>query len=91
MFFQMITKLVFYVMSQMQATFQIKKKFVNTSLKKEGPGLCGKPDHVAGMLFIGIQHLKINSFPEPFSQPTVSRPRLQGPFPGSPLKHDHQS
>lgn len=32
-----------------------------------------------------------NSFPKTLSQPTVSRPWLQGPFPGSRLKHEHQS
>lgn len=66
-------------------------KLLYSWVYKEHTGLCGKPDHVAGMLFIGIQRLKANSFPKTVSQPTVSRPRLQGPFPGSPLKHEHQS
>lgn len=36
---------------------QILKTLAHLSLEKEPADLCDKPDHVAGMLFIGIQHL----------------------------------
>lgn len=42
------------------------------SLTGEPAGLCGKPHHVAGMLFIGIQSLHVNSFPKTVSQCTKS-------------------
>lgn len=45
---------------------------MDTWVYRKHAGLCGKPDHVDGMLFIGIQRLQANSFPKTVFQPTVS-------------------
>lgn len=37
-------------------------KLPDKKVYKDHAGLCSKPDHVAGMLFIGIQCLQANSF-----------------------------